>query len=84
MGNGLRHLDAIVMGQGQSCCHRKNLLLSKDLVSTNTLVDISNQTLPKEKGVRIPPVPDYEKIFLRRVGFLAQNTDEAEKESKKK
>ena len=58
------------MEQEQSCCHRKNLLLSKNLVSTNMLVDISNQILSKEKGVRIPPTPDYEKYFFVGWGFL--------------
>lgn len=34
------------------------------------LVDISNQILRKEKGVRIPPTPDYEKYFFVGWGFL--------------
>lgn len=34
------------------------------------LVDISNQILRKEKGVRIPPTPDYEKYFFVEWGFL--------------
>lgn len=34
------------------------------------LVDISNQILRKEKGVRIPPPPDYEKYFFVGWGFL--------------
>ena len=34
------------------------------------LVDISNQILSKEKGVRIPPTPDYEKYFFVGWGFL--------------
>lgn len=69
-GNGLRHLDAIAMEQEHFCCHRRNLLLSKNLVFTDMLVDISNQTLRKEKGVRIPPAPDYEKYFFVGWGFL--------------